>query len=172
LVTGNTPDISEYISFSWFQPVWYYDKTNFPEETNHIGRWIGVAHNIGQAMCFWILPKSGIPIARTTVRAINNDELKTEPVKQELLSYDQAIGRKLGDHLLDENDLSFEIDSFELSRALADEDDINDGNYLPLEPEAEKPDLDGYDEETLDNLFTAEVLLPKGDYQFIARVIG
>jgi hypothetical protein len=55
---------------------------------------------------------------------------------------------------------------------LADEDDINDGNYLPLEPEAEKPDLDDYDEETLDNLFTAEVLLPKGDYQFIARVIG
>ena len=37
MVTGNTPDISEYITFSWFQPIWYYDKTIFPEETNHIG---------------------------------------------------------------------------------------------------------------------------------------
>jgi hypothetical protein len=48
IVTGNTPDISEYIAFSWYQPVWYYDRTNFPEETNHIGRWIGLAHNVGQ----------------------------------------------------------------------------------------------------------------------------
>jgi hypothetical protein len=85
LETGNTPDISEYITFSWFQPIWYYDKTNFPDENNHIGRWISVAHNIGQAMCFWILSKSGVPIARTTVRPITDDELQTDTVKQELL---------------------------------------------------------------------------------------
>jgi hypothetical protein len=171
LVTGNTPDISEYISFSWYQPVWYFDKASFPEETNRIGRWIGVAHNIGQAMCFWILPKSGIPIARSTVRPITDDELLSEAVRQELQSYDQAIERKLGDNLLNEADLSFEIDSSELSRALADADEEIDGNYFPLEPEAEKPDMDDFDEETLDNLLSAEVLLPKGDYQFIAKVV-
>jgi hypothetical protein len=72
---------------------------------------------------------------------------------------------------LNEADLSFEIDSSELSRALADADEEIDGNYFPLEPEAEKPDMDDFDEETLDNLLSAEVLLPKGDYQFIAKVV-
>jgi hypothetical protein len=37
LVTGNTPDISEYIAFSWYQPAYYYDKTHFPEERELIG---------------------------------------------------------------------------------------------------------------------------------------
>jgi hypothetical protein len=112
-------------------------------------------------MCFWILPKSGVPIARTTVRPITNDELQTDAIKQELLSYDQVIERKLGAHLLSESDLSFEVDSSELSQALADADEEADGNYLPIEPEAEKPDLDDYDEETLDNLLSLKCYYQK-----------
>jgi len=87
LVTGITPDISEYISFSWYQPVYYLNNMNFPEEKENIGRWIGVAHNIGQALCFWILPKSGIPIARTLVRAITGAEMQTNSFKEKLASY-------------------------------------------------------------------------------------
>lgn len=90
LVTGITPDISEYISFSWYQPVYYLNNMNFPEEKENIGRWIGVAHNIGQALCFWILPKSGIPIARTLVRAITGAEMQTNSFKEELASYDNS----------------------------------------------------------------------------------
>jgi len=32
LVTGNTPDISEYLAFRWYQPVYYFDTAAFPEE--------------------------------------------------------------------------------------------------------------------------------------------
>jgi hypothetical protein len=63
MITGNTPDITEYISHKWYEPVWYYDNSSFPDPTKHIARFIGVAHNSGQAMCFWLLPQSGIPIA-------------------------------------------------------------------------------------------------------------
>jgi hypothetical protein len=35
LVTRNMPDISEYISFQWFQPIWYYDSTAYPEPAKH-----------------------------------------------------------------------------------------------------------------------------------------
>ena len=58
-----------------------------------------------------------------------------------------------------------------MCKALADVSDDDDGHYDPIEPEAEHPDLDDFDEETLDNLLSAEVLLPKGDYQFIGKVI-
>jgi hypothetical protein len=169
LVTGNTPDISEYLAFRWYQPVYYFDTAAFPEERELIGRWMGVAHNIGQAMCFWILPKSGVPIARTTVRAITDSELQITQVQQELRSFDDAIQRKLGDDRLNAGDLSFEVGSDELDKALEEADD---GEYDPYEPEAERPELDDYDEETLDKLLAAEVILPKGDYQFVGKVIG
>jgi len=172
LVTGNTPDISEYISFSWYQPVYYLDNTNFPEEKERIGRWIGVAHNIGQALCFWILPKSGAPIARTTVKAITAAEMQTDVVKEELIAYDNMINRKLGDQSISDSDLPFEIGSADLQKALADADYEDDGKYDPQEPEAERPDLDDLSEEVLDNLLSAEVVLPKDGLQFIGKVVG
>ncbi len=51
-------------------------------------------------------------------------------------------------------------------------EEADDGEYDPYEPEAERPELDDYDEETLDKLLAAEVILPKGDYQFVGKVIG
>jgi hypothetical protein len=170
MVTGNTPDISEYLAFSWYQPIYFCDATAFPEKRKLMGRWLGVAHNVGQAMCFWLLPKSGIPIARTTVRAVTDQELQSVEIQQELMSYDEAIKRKLGDDTLTEADLSFEVGTNELDAALAEADDT--GDYDSYEPEADRPEMDDYDEETLDQLLSAEVVLPKGDYQFVGKVIG
>jgi hypothetical protein len=172
LVTGNTPDISEYLAFEWYQPVYYYDQPSFPEQRELLGRWLGVAHNVGQAMCFWVLPKTGVPIARTTVRAITEAEMQTNDVKLELESFDASLMEKIGDHLINESDLSFEVDSQELMMALEDAPNVADGRYDPFDPEAERPDIDEYDEETYDKLLSAEVALPKGDFQFIGKVIG
>jgi len=118
LVTGNTPDILEYITFSWFQPVWYYDNTTFPEPTRHVARWIGVAHNVGQAMCFWLLPVSGIPIARTSAQAISEHELRDPVVIETLREYDASIQKTIRDNTLNESHLTFEIGSSELLAAL------------------------------------------------------
>jgi hypothetical protein len=170
IVTGNTPDISEYISFEWYQPVWYFDNTSFPEPTRHVGHWIGVAHNIGQAMCFWVLPMSGIPIARSTVQPISIEDLQVPATKDALKRYDQAIQEKLGDSAVTDSTLAFEIGSKELEQALAEADD--DGHYLSVEPEGDRPESDEFDEETLSRFLSAEVQLTKGGYQYIAKVLG
>jgi hypothetical protein len=58
-VEGNTPDISEYAQFDWYQYVWYHDPSvQFLQDPKKIGRWIGVAHDVGSPMTFWILPTS------------------------------------------------------------------------------------------------------------------
>ena len=44
LVTRNTPDISEYLDFDWYQLVWYYDAAAFPEDKHLIGCQLGVAN--------------------------------------------------------------------------------------------------------------------------------
>jgi hypothetical protein len=168
MVTGNTPDISEYISFQWYQPVWFFDNTSFPEPTKHIARWIGVAHNIGQAMCFWVLPSSGVPIARSTVQSITEAELRDPSVQSRLQSYDKEIEQKLQTPTTDDSIFIVEDTNERDELTNADED----GRYEPMEPAAEKPEADDYDEETYNRLVSAEVLLPKGDYEYIARVVG
>ena len=51
-----TPDISEYVSFTWFQWCWYYDdQTN----TKKLCRWLGLAHQTGQSFCSYILKPNG-----------------------------------------------------------------------------------------------------------------
>jgi len=37
MVTGNTPDISEYLALSWYQPIYYYDAMAFPEKRELMG---------------------------------------------------------------------------------------------------------------------------------------
>jgi hypothetical protein len=67
ILTGDTPNISEYTAFSWYQPVWYLDTASYPQEKKKIGRWLEVSHRVGQAMCFWVLTNNGNAISRTSV---------------------------------------------------------------------------------------------------------
>ena len=74
-VVGRTPDISEYLDYQWYKTVWYRDHdVNFPEDKRKLGKWLGVAHNVGQALCYYILPKTGRPIVRSTVQPLTQDE--------------------------------------------------------------------------------------------------
>ena len=46
-VTGDTVDITEWLDFSFYDLVWFYDK---PGEPVTLGRWLGVSHRIGSAL--------------------------------------------------------------------------------------------------------------------------
>jgi len=94
VLTGNTPDISEFLEFSWFQPVWNYEPSVFPEQNKLLSRWIGIAHRAGKAMCLWVLPMSGVPIARTTIQALDKKELESPETKCLLEAYDKAISER------------------------------------------------------------------------------
>ena len=96
-IEGNTPDISEYAQFEWYQYVWYHDpKVRFPDDPKKLGRWIGVAHDIGSPMTFWILPASCIVIARSTVFPLSQDELADPLVQTRLVELDLAVAEKIG----------------------------------------------------------------------------
>jgi hypothetical protein len=95
MLTGNTPDISEFLEYEWYQPVWYFEPTAFPNQRKILARWIGVAHRVGQAMCYWLLPQSGIPITRTTVQPLSTIELQTDDIKEQLRTFDATLGDKI-----------------------------------------------------------------------------
>ena len=70
IITGETPDLSEYLDFGFYDWVTYRENVGLgvPE----VGRWLGVSHRVGQMMSYWILPESGIPVSCTTVQGITN----------------------------------------------------------------------------------------------------
>ena len=69
-----TPDISEYVSFSWFQWCWFYNEQT---KEKQLCQWLGPAHGVGQRFCSFIIKANGKFIARSTVIGIDPSELQS-----------------------------------------------------------------------------------------------
>ena len=80
LITGETPDISEYLDFGWYDRVWFKEDAGIGE--TQIGRFLGPSHKVGSLMSYWILPASVIPVPRTTVQRVTYLETCTDASKQ------------------------------------------------------------------------------------------
>jgi len=171
-IEGNTPDISEYAQFNWYKYVWYLDPAvPFPEDAKKLGRWIGVAHDVGSPMTYWILPASCKVIARSTVSSLTEDELKDPVVQPRVAELDLSIKEKIGDSLSDED-----IDGDLVGIIPEVPDDIflpdHDAEYDPAEPDAVMLEADDFTPEAYDEYLTAEVLLPNMGNITKAKVIG
>ena len=94
-VTGETPDISEYLDFGFYDWVWYKDNAGVGD--NMCGRWLGVSHRVGSLMSYWVLTIAGRVISRTTVQRITNLELGTNETKERCKEYNDRIKALLHD---------------------------------------------------------------------------
>jgi hypothetical protein len=65
IITGETPDISEYMDFDFYDWVLYRSNAGLGEV--EVARWLGVLHRVGRMTSYWLLPISGIPISATTM---------------------------------------------------------------------------------------------------------
>lgn len=97
VLTGETPDTTEFIEFDFYGWVKYRDISSGLEDDVHLGRWLGVAHDIGQSMCYFILKSNGHVIARSTVRPLLDEEWRSEIEKEAR----QAFMTKLKEHVAD-----------------------------------------------------------------------
>ena len=169
-IEGNTPDISEYAQFDWYQLVWYIDPAvPFPEDARKLGRWIGVAHDVGSPMTFWVLPKSCKVVARSTVTPLTEDELGDPIVQGRIAELDLSVKAKIGDTLKDD-----EIDEELLALLPEIPDDVflPDQVDEPADADAMMPEADDYTPEAYDEYLTAEVLLPSMGTVTKAKVTG
>jgi hypothetical protein len=147
---GRTPDISEYLDFAWYDTLWYYDESaEFPQERRKLGKWLGVVHHMGQALCYYILNENARVIVRSTVQALTKDEFNLENVKEQIKSLDSLIHQRIG-----------EAELADLPVELQDELVRDYEMFEPLEPAACKPDIDVIGEAEYDTLISAEDMLP------------
>ena len=92
IITCKTPDLSEYSDFGSYDWVTYQNNDGI--EVTEFGRWLGVSHQVGQLMSYWILPESGIPVYCTTVKMITNLEKQTDEYKAIMKDFDVKLDQK------------------------------------------------------------------------------
>lgn len=113
---GQTPDISEYANHSFFEWIWYRDLHTYPKPSICLGRWIGIASDVGQPMTYCILMEKCTIIAHSSVKSLQAFE-KLDPV---ITSQQDAFMRSI-------------FEQKALSVALADPWINTDGKELELE---------------------------------------
>ena len=161
-VTGETPEISEYIDFGFYDPCWYKENASMGEI--QMGRWLGVSHKTGSLMSFWVLtPSCHVIVSRTSVQRITNLELQEETNKRRMTAFDDAVKEYLRDfnHVLNNGGKSEPYDwsthPFEDDPDLQEEFDDAVNN-----PEVKEAD-ELFTPDTYDQYLKMELALPQGD---------
>jgi hypothetical protein len=122
IITGETPDISEYLDFEFYDWVLYRSNAGLGEI--ELARWLGVSHRVGRLMSDWILPESGIPISATTVQRMTNDERCTDEMQSRMKRYEDKLR------------VTFELPSATITNGLHDVDQSK-----IIDPENEDPEF-------------------------------
>ena len=92
IITGETPDISEYMDFGFYD--WVVYRSNAGLGPNSLGRWLGVSHKVCQLMSYWILTVSAKVISCVTVQRVTKSELLTDECKSQTKNFPEHIEEK------------------------------------------------------------------------------
>jgi len=149
-IMGNTPNISKWLDFYFYDWCWFWDKLT--DEKAHIGRILGVAHQIGSDMCYWILSNKNKVIAQTTTQRVIKEDLESVIVKEKMKQFDTNIEEKM-------NEWGHVIQA-PASGLILDDEGIDDNNK-PKQPTL--PDQDDFTDEAFDAYLGAELMVPHGD---------
>jgi hypothetical protein len=185
-LTGETPDISEYLDFQFWD--WVYYKEQAGTGVNKIGRFLGVASNVGNSMCYNILTGDTVKvIARSTVARVPIGDFSKVEVKETIEHHTKNINEKLNaeGHLLTPDDDDYEREKtnpldWQMPTALYDPDwldviaehEMNDTLQEIPETPPEDEDLSPLTER--DTYTGMEINLPRYgmDHWQSAKVIG
>ena len=151
-LTGETPDISQYLDFGFYDRVWFKEDAGLGE--TKLARFLGVSHQVGSLMSYWVLPASGIPMSRTTVQRVTNLESHMDQCKKRFSVYDERIAEKFNEKYIDADYLQNNNDKpdVKLWEELADDDGLFYEEFTRIIINADIPESDDtFDTESFDD---------------------
>ena len=172
-ITNIRPDISQYASFAFYQWIWHWDEL---KKQKQLGRWLGVAENVGPIMTFWILPSSGIPIPRSSVIPLSPHEYEMQSIKERMYDFRLLIKSKVEDttnFLIKKNgriDTINDINVIRVNRSIQESytsADLWDGDKdsIPYEPTSDESAM-----EELDEHIGQQIQMIKNDAPILVRI--
>ena len=162
-ITGDSVDISEWVDFGMYDPVWYWD-TPHDEENPRPGRWLGVSHRVGSALCYWVVNMEGHVLSRTTVQHVTEVELKTNQIFDLFQQLDKSLQTKLSDKNFTvklKPGTIYEADHDDTDPSFKEVDEGID-EPTPIDPNAIIGDMEEDGQDTFDQYLGAEVITEIG----------
>ena len=166
-VTGETPDISQYLDFGWYDWVWY--KENAGLDVPRLGRFLGIADSSSNMMTFHVLPESGIVVRAGTVQRVTKLELDTDAVRDRVKQFNGKMADKFKEQRLAiEGD---KPDIMEWEDLLDDDVDFAD-EFARVYNNQDVPESDDqFDPDSFDQYLSMEVAIDRGgEHPQLARV--
>jgi hypothetical protein len=164
---GATPDISALIEFDYHSYVKVRLPTGFPSDDWVLARWLGPADGVEQILTYYVIKDNGQVIARSTVRPLLPEEWTSDVEKEARLAFNKRLLKHIGEYADEEiqvvqnDEMEDPVDNL----AEGDDDDIPNAPTMPGKQAVETtagPDM----------LVGAEIFLPHGDRNEIAKVMG
>ena len=162
IITGDTPDISEFLDFGFYDWCWYSDAFGMAE--TKLGRWLAVSHRVGSLMSYWLLTDMCKVILRTTVQRATNLEMQEDVNKGQTQAFNQAICEHINDsaHYIIDGGKNEPKDW--VTHLLDNDDDFQDEfNNVISHPEVKEADESFMPEVMGDTYVNMELALPQGD---------
>ena len=143
MITGKTPDISEYLDFDFYDLVWYWRSPHpsLAEHDRELARWMGVAHRVGSDMCYWLMPVSGIPVVNSSVQHVTTEDLRNTQIMERVNDFNARLNTRLDDTNFvlpgDDIDHYYPSDIYEIPiQEDAENGDINNDEYRDDDPDS------------------------------------
>ena len=158
-LTGETPDISQYLDFGFYDWVWY--KENAGLDVPRLGRFLGVADGMCNIHSFHMLPESGLPIIAGTVQRVTQLELQTDANKQRTKSFNDKIADRFKDTNLQFDGENPDIDDW--GQLHEDDEDFVSEFYKVIHNDNVKEADDEFDPDSFDNYLHMELAIDRGN---------
>ena len=162
IITGNTPDISEFLDFGFYDWCWYSDAFGMAE--TKLGLWLGVSHRVGSLMSYWLLTDKCKVIWRTTVQSITNLKMQEDMNKGWTQAFNLAIRERINDsaHYIIDGGKN-EPKGWAMQLLDTDDDFQDEFNNVISHPEVKEAD-ELFTLEVMGNTYiNMELALPQGD---------
>jgi hypothetical protein len=157
MVTGNTPDINEWLDFEFYDLVWWIDWLNKPNVNDVTEKWLGVSHRVGSDLCYWLFTDSGQVASKTLVKHVTRNDYLHEDTRKRIKKFNNE---KLEECLDDTNFILQGENGVDLKflEDLVENDGINamaEGDNMPIDEEYG-------DEEAMDKYLNMELTMGVG----------
>ena len=183
IIFGSTPDISEYVEFEFYDHCWYWDTPqSYPNEKKSLGRWLGVAHRVGQSMVYYIMNANGKVITRSTVSRLDPPDYDVDEYKIRITKLDARIESTIGDYRnalnvsstqlpeMDSNDLESQLSfCFDIKHSDINDDKEEAASNMEI-PHIEDSPTDDLESSEFDKFLGIYVELPGDDGE--SKVLG
>ena len=96
-LTGDAINLSEYLDFYFYDPVWYWDTLSGERGQALQGTCTAISHRVRVGMCCWVLNEQGDVISQSTVQHVTKEDLWNSTLKETLKLAFKRIKEKLSD---------------------------------------------------------------------------